>query len=184
MLLIKPISKFWQFLMILCLLSACQVAESEIKTIPSPQPTLAFVPYVHPEPSSTISLQDYISGLDSNILETTNPICIELDANEVIEDGDSELGWKDYLERSKLFVDGQSYLNIAIPDSYFGNLSEVVYTYYNSDTGKMVEASYAPGPFTFCWEVILDKGLHTVEFQTRKTSGKVLTYNWSFYINN
>lgn len=175
--------KGWWFLL-LYLLPACQVTEPTTIQIPTPLPRLAFVPFVHPEPSSTISSQAYFSGVDSNILETTNAICLELDAHELIEDGDIGLGWTNYLERSELIVDGKSSSNVIVPDSYFGSLSEVIYTFYDPDMEELVEGSYAPGPFTFCWEIILDKGLHTIEFQTRKTSGKILSYSWSFYISD
>lgn len=168
------------FLIILGLIiGACQSEADEL--LPTPMPTEAFLPGVIPEPSERISHEEYKAKLEVGVGEL-GPICVNYYALEVLEYGDDNLSREDYLARSVLIINGEVWPGSKEPYIWWDYLGEALST-ENPETGRSEPIKgNATGPFTFCWDVELEPGMHTVEFKTRKTSGEELSYRWSFLI--
>jgi hypothetical protein len=167
-------------------LTACQEIKSTSQ-LPTPMPTAAFLPWAYPKPSSVIKLADFRTGYPSpnpNSQSLQNAVCIELNGNELIEGRDNGLELVDYLERSMLIVDDRRWSETE-PKPIIDLLGSVQEVKRQPETGEVtLLRSNATGPYTICWQIELNKGIHNIEFQTLKTSGDELSYSWSFLISD
>jgi hypothetical protein len=141
-------------------------------------PTQAFIPRVSPEHGERISYDEYVATSDHDLLvglhgeRGHSAICVYYNALYVIEEGDEGLRMRDYISRSLLLVNGEIWRDSQKPDIARDYLGLV----------RSLETGNEFGPYDFCWKIELEPGLHTVEFETRTTSGKELSYTWSFVI--
>jgi hypothetical protein len=162
-------------LCLVIILSSCRPVVDEM--LPTPMPTQAFLPRVSPEHGERISYDEYkarseVDDLGIPLLGWPGPLCVYYDAQYVIEEPDVGLRMKDYISRSLLIVNGEIWPHSTKPDlaiDYLGLMG-------SWETGNGF------GPYDFCWNVELGPGMHTIEFKTRTTSGKELSYTWSFVI--
>jgi hypothetical protein len=164
----------------LILLTSCQSVANE--RLPTPMPTPAFLLGVIPEPSERISYEAYKARFKPGELglREVGPICVRYDASKLLEYDDEGLRAEDYLARSLLLINGEVWPNSQKPDFYTDALGLAVSR--GSTGGSNWAKGNAVGPFHFCWDVELEPGMHTIEFKTRTTSGKELSYTWSFVI--
>lgn len=114
---------------------------------------------------------------------TPHAVCVQLAAEEVVEEGDDGLELEDYLERSQLVVDGDPIVHDATPHIDLLGVLQVEKKDEVSGERTIIRSN-AIGPFTVCWQVPLAAGLHTAEFQTNASSGKQFTYQWEFHITD
>jgi hypothetical protein len=152
----------------------------------------AFLSWVYPPPEAVIELQDYRTGYsifrDGETGEILGPVpdavCIELRASKLVEHTDANLELDDYLARSTLTVDSSVWTK-SEPVLLFDKLGLVGFEGIDSYTGEIFDnVSNAGGPFTICWPIELNQGVHQIEFQSRTTSGEYFSFRWRFRISN
>ena len=132
-----------------------------------------------------LGAEDIETGEVEITASVSDAVCIKLDGSELVEEGDDGLGFEEYMARSSLIVDGSRWTSSA-PELLVDELASVrgAEQTINIETGEITgeELWNAGGPFTICWPVKLDKGLHRIEFQSRTTSGKLFSFEWQFEI--
>ena len=181
----EPRRKILYFLVFLFLLGACQKnVQSPSLTLPEAVPSLEFVREVVPAPNSVISLGYFESQQQK--------ICVDFSGRPLLEFGDVGLETEDFLARSLLLVDGKEWRGteaemvadlLMTGSTYYKYDSSIGSLLADPETGKYFGGVNGVGPFFTCWlPVHLDMGMHSIEFQSTKTSGEKLTYNWNFRI--
>jgi hypothetical protein len=105
-----------------------------------------------------MSIKDFNSGVKN----TPSAICIELEASELVEDGDDGLDLTDYLERSFMFIDDEMLTDFNKP-FLIENLLGTQIQYGEDTSGNPVRIEgNGVGPYTLCWRVPLSEGQHTI----------------------
>lgn len=185
------------FTVSIMLFAACQDSRSLEQTpdIPITLTPGPLILWAHPQPDSAIELQDYRAGyyLGAEDIETgevdilssvSDAVCIKLDASALVEDNDDGLELEDYLARSELIIDGSLWTD-SEPVLLSNELNSAGRYVLDVETLEvLVDNKNAAGPFTIYWEIKLNQGFHQIEFQSRRTSGRLFSYEWSFRIND
>lgn len=159
--------------------SASSTTEYFLPTQQLPQPD--FINDLAPQPGSILSLQDFQDGAHANQAKwfgrlVDHSICVELNADPLLLPGDYFTSTDRMLERTQFVI------NDRVIDRPNWELDFIMETQLLDENGNVVAVS--GGPYLFCWEGDLVAGLHTAEIEFRKTSGKVLRYQWSFVLQS
>lgn len=153
------------------------LSQDTIASLPMP----VYLSGVFPEPASTynISSDEYLSRLkrkDPNLNEPS--VCASVHSYHLLEKGDAPTT-EEFLNQMHLVVDTIDVTtpNLVVSPDILG--SEVM-----DGSGEILFRTPDGENFNICWSVDLGQsGLHTATFLFTKTSGKVESYTWSFFID-
>jgi hypothetical protein len=149
------------------LLIACTLQRSYVEThitpmAPAPEPL--WLSILYPERGQVILMTEYESKIE--MFNIASPVCVEISANVLLESGDF---WeaKDVIERTVLVVDGiERHQKGRVLDYIVGHLDPT-----DRDIG---------GPYAFCVSAPVGVGFHKVDISFETSSGRTLTFSWTF----
>ena len=137
------------------------------------EPTPSHIKGLWPEPGTTYTVEEYreYRGFD----QRAPGVCVTFDVQPFLAPGNF-LSVEQLLTRFKAEIDGQQF---AEPDYVFLRDS-FGYSVFDPESGELLYEVPPGGPYFICFSTELEPGLHSVTFSGTKTSGKELSYSWSF----
>lgn len=184
--------KYTRGLFLLCLnlnLVACiqkPTVESETRNArqhaPGVQtPIPGFLKFVYPVPGSQLTQDAYTTGIgdEENRLfdQLQGAICVDLIPANLLEQNDQNLDSEDFVAASYLRVGtygSNSQYNPVRHDRVWVSESGGVLV---DEKGNIIGASLIA-----CWMADLSPGVYEANYEYTRTSGRVLSYAWSFEI--
>lgn len=165
------------------LLGSCRKDERQISpTSHLNDPLPSFLSFVVPEPASTYSIEDFRTGMHYPAgahpapENARNRVCIELVSTGLLEPGDN---FALYPEEGEFLPDRVT----GYIDGKKAQKDEEIITilgreYLTDDSGEVVASSF--GPQIICWPLLVERGIHYFLIEVTKTSGQIISYDWSF----
>lgn len=162
---------------------SCRINEPQIPpTSHLNDPLPSFLSFVVPEPESVYSIEDFSTGMHYPTKahpapgNARNRVCIELVSTGLLEPGDN---FTLYPEEGEFLPDRLT----GYIDGKQAQKDEEVMTilgreYLTGDSGEVIASS--SGPQIICWPLSLESGIHYFFIEVTKTSGQIISYDWSF----
>lgn len=147
-------------------------------SLPTAQPHPDFIRCVSPEESSVIPMSVYraehaqVIGIRKPEDGYASTVCVNFSLASLVQSGD-DFTDDVVLERVNLEVDG-----VTRPPA--GELYNAGLLWSKGPPNNS-DAQWG-GPYTLCWQVPVDVGIHQAHFQFRQTSGDIQEYVWYFAV--
>jgi hypothetical protein len=150
--------------------------------LPDTQASLPpFLRAAYPGPGSRVAQTAYMTETKSEetqlFYRKLAAICVDVEQRNLLEQSDHDLGGNHHSIRS--------YLNVSTfgPDSYsIPWCNNCKWASMAGGTLKDERGNEIDGILILCWEVDLAPGVYEATYEYTQTSGRILSYTWSFEI--
>lgn len=146
-------------------------------------PLPLFLRDVYPEPGSQVAQAAYMTGPEDEekrlFYPTSAGICVDLHLKSLLDQNDNNLTSRDYVGRSHLEV-----RTLGLDSTSILVRNDLLWVSEAGGTLADERGNEIGGILIVCWkaEADLAPGVYEATYEYAQTSGRVLSYTWSFEI--